>query len=143
MQQRAWCGGLHFHGRLSAHLSGSGFSFFFFFFLRVLACTVAAVFFLVLLWLCCRCSSSCVPTEANTDGPLGTCTCSFACHWPCRPAQVRKKDDGKIYAMKVLKKEMILRRKQYEHTVAERQYVTDGLLLFCFVVCCCCLLRCC
>lgn len=35
--------------------------------------------------------------------------------------QVRKKDDGKIYAMKVLKKEMILRRKQYEHTVAERR----------------------
>ena len=30
---------------------------------------------------------------------------------------VRKKDDNKIYAMKILKKEMVLKRKQYEHTV--------------------------
>lgn len=40
--------------------------------------------------------------------------------------QVRKKDTGKIYAMKVLNKEMVLRRKQYEHTLAERKYGTQA-----------------
>ena len=55
--------------------------------------------------------------------------------------QVRKKDDGKIYAMKVLKKEMILRRKQYEHTVAERRCVllpkatAHMLPCMCWIVC--------
>jgi len=34
--------------------------------------------------------------------------------------QVRKKDDGKIYAMKVLRKEAIIARKQVAHTMAER-----------------------
>lgn len=34
---------------------------------------------------------------------------------------VRKKDDSRIYAMKALKKEQVLKRKQYEHTVAERR----------------------
>ncbi len=33
---------------------------------------------------------------------------------------VRKKDDDKIYAMKILKKQMVLARKQYEHTLSER-----------------------
>lgn len=41
------------------------------------------------------------------------------------PAQVRKKDDGKIYAMKILKKEMILKRKQYEHTLSERRVLEN------------------
>jgi len=35
--------------------------------------------------------------------------------------QVRKKDTGKIYAMKILKKTMIFARKQVEHTRAERE----------------------
>mmetsp|Transcript_6064 Transcript_6064/g.9442 ORF Transcript_6064/g.9442 Transcript_6064/m.9442 type:complete len:192 (-) Transcript_6064:834-1409(-) len=34
--------------------------------------------------------------------------------------QVRKKDDGKIYAMKVLRKEAIIARKQVAHTKAEK-----------------------
>jgi serum/glucocorticoid-regulated kinase 2 len=34
--------------------------------------------------------------------------------------QVRKKDDGKIYAMKVLRKEAIIARKQVAHTRAEK-----------------------
>jgi len=34
--------------------------------------------------------------------------------------QVRKKDDDKIYAMKVLRKEAIVARKQVAHTMAER-----------------------
>lgn len=35
--------------------------------------------------------------------------------------QVRKKDTGKIYAIKILKKTMVFARKQVEHTLAERQ----------------------
>jgi serine/threonine protein kinase len=35
--------------------------------------------------------------------------------------QVRKRDDSKIYAMKVLKKEKVLQRKQYDHTMSERR----------------------
>lgn len=35
--------------------------------------------------------------------------------------QVRKKDDGKIYAMKILKKRAIIARNQVEHTKAERK----------------------
>lgn len=38
---------------------------------------------------------------------------------------MRKKDDGKIYAMKILKKEMILKRKQYEHTLSERRVLEN------------------
>jgi serum/glucocorticoid-regulated kinase 2 len=34
--------------------------------------------------------------------------------------QVRKKDTGQIYAMKVLRKEAIIARKQVAHTMAER-----------------------
>jgi len=34
--------------------------------------------------------------------------------------QVRKKDDGKIYAMKVLRKDAIIARKQVAHTKAEK-----------------------
>ena len=34
--------------------------------------------------------------------------------------QVRKKDDGQIYAMKVLRKEAIIARKQVDHTRAEK-----------------------
>ena len=32
---------------------------------------------------------------------------------------VKKKDNGKRYALKILKKEEIIRRNQYEHTMAE------------------------
>jgi serum/glucocorticoid-regulated kinase 2 len=39
--------------------------------------------------------------------------------------QVRKKDDGKIYAMKVLKKQMIVERKQVEHTISERRILAN------------------
>jgi len=34
--------------------------------------------------------------------------------------QVRKKDTGRIYAMKIIKKEDILRKDEVEHTIAER-----------------------
>jgi serine/threonine protein kinase len=34
---------------------------------------------------------------------------------------VKKKDTGKRYALKILKKEEIIRRNQYEHTMAERR----------------------
>ena len=39
--------------------------------------------------------------------------------------QVRKKDTGEIYAMKVLKKEQVIRRKQYEHTMTERRILEE------------------
>jgi len=39
--------------------------------------------------------------------------------------QVRKKDTGKIYAMKILKKEQVIKRKQFEHTMAERRILED------------------
>lgn len=42
--------------------------------------------------------------------------------------QVRKKDDGKIYAMKVLRKDTIVARKQVAHTKAEKN--VSFLLLF-------------
>ena len=32
---------------------------------------------------------------------------------------VRNKNDGQIYAMKILKKQMVLQRRQYEHTLSE------------------------
>lgn len=35
--------------------------------------------------------------------------------------QVKKKDDGKIYAMKILKKSMVLARHQVDHTMSERK----------------------
>eukprot|EP01029_Cantina_marsupialis_P010361 TRINITY_DN236004_c0_g1_i1.p1 TRINITY_DN236004_c0_g1~~TRINITY_DN236004_c0_g1_i1.p1 ORF type:complete len:521 (-),score=156.68 TRINITY_DN236004_c0_g1_i1:901-2463(-) len=35
--------------------------------------------------------------------------------------QVKKKDNGKIYAMKVMNKHTIIQKQQYEHTVAERR----------------------
>jgi serine/threonine protein kinase len=35
--------------------------------------------------------------------------------------QVRKKTDGKVYAMKILKKRAIVARNQVEHTKAERK----------------------
>jgi serum/glucocorticoid-regulated kinase 2 len=38
---------------------------------------------------------------------------------------VRKKDDGKVYAMKILKKQMVLARKQYEHTLSERRILEN------------------
>lgn len=41
---------------------------------------------------------------------------------------VRKKDEGstgKVYAMKILKKEMVLKRKQYEHTLSERRILEN------------------
>jgi serum/glucocorticoid-regulated kinase 2 len=38
---------------------------------------------------------------------------------------VRKKDDERIYAMKILKKEMVLKRKQYEHTLSERRILEN------------------
>lgn len=39
--------------------------------------------------------------------------------------QVRKKDSGRIYAMKVLKKDQVIKRKQYEHTMAERRILEE------------------
>jgi serum/glucocorticoid-regulated kinase 2 len=39
--------------------------------------------------------------------------------------QVKKKDTGQIYAMKVLKKEQVIRRKQFEHTMAERRILEE------------------
>lgn len=38
---------------------------------------------------------------------------------------VRKKDNNQIYAMKILKKEMVLRRMQYEHTLSERRILEN------------------
>ena len=46
--------------------------------------------------------------------------------------QVRKKDSGQIYAMKVLKKAQVLKRKQYEHTMAERHILEEVCLFVCF-----------
>jgi serine/threonine protein kinase len=39
--------------------------------------------------------------------------------------QVRHRTTGKIYAMKILKKEMVLKRKQFEHTLAERRILEN------------------
>ena len=39
--------------------------------------------------------------------------------------QVRKKDNGKIYAMKVLKKEQLIARKQVAHTKTERKVLEE------------------
>jgi len=39
--------------------------------------------------------------------------------------QVRKKDTGKIYAMKILKKEQLVARKQVAHTKTERKVLED------------------
>jgi tRNA A-37 threonylcarbamoyl transferase component Bud32 len=39
--------------------------------------------------------------------------------------QVRKKDSGKIYAMKVLKKDQLIARKQVAHTKTERKVLED------------------
>jgi len=39
--------------------------------------------------------------------------------------QVKKKDTGKVYAMKVLKKEQVVKRKQFEHTMAERRILEE------------------
>ena len=39
--------------------------------------------------------------------------------------QVRKKDTGEIYAMKVLKKDHVVQRNQVEHTMAERRILEN------------------
>ena len=39
--------------------------------------------------------------------------------------QVRKKDTGKIYAMKVLKKQQLVQRKQVAHTITERHVLEE------------------
>jgi serine/threonine protein kinase len=39
--------------------------------------------------------------------------------------QVRHTGDGRIYAMKILKKEMVLKRKQFEHTLSERRILEN------------------
>ena len=39
--------------------------------------------------------------------------------------QVKKKDTGQIYAMKVLNKERVIARKQYEHTLSERRILEE------------------
>ncbi|KAA0146570.1 hypothetical protein FNF27_07664 [Cafeteria roenbergensis] len=39
--------------------------------------------------------------------------------------QVRHRETGRIYAMKILKKEMVLKRKQFEHTLAERRILEN------------------
>ncbi|KAF9181842.1 hypothetical protein BGZ51_005144 [Haplosporangium sp. Z 767] len=41
--------------------------------------------------------------------------------------QVRKKDTGRIYAMKVLVKKQIIEQKQVEHTIAERNVLVQAL----------------
>lgn len=41
---------------------------------------------------------------------------------------VQKKDTGKRYALKILKKEEIIRRNQYEHTMAERRILVRKLM---------------
>ena len=41
---------------------------------------------------------------------------------------VQKKDNGELYAMKVLKKSEILRRNQVEHTMTERKILVSRLL---------------
>ncbi|KAG0344196.1 hypothetical protein BG004_004645 [Podila humilis] len=41
--------------------------------------------------------------------------------------QVRKKDTGRIYAMKVLNKKRIIEQKQVEHTIAERNVLVQAL----------------
>ena len=38
---------------------------------------------------------------------------------------VKKKDTGKIYAMKVLKKEKVIQRNQLTHTLSERKILAD------------------
>ncbi|KAK8792891.1 hypothetical protein WA158_005055 [Blastocystis sp. Blastoise] len=39
--------------------------------------------------------------------------------------QVRMRENGRIYAMKVLNKQGVIERKQYEHTLAERRIMQD------------------
>lgn len=39
--------------------------------------------------------------------------------------QVKKKDSNKVFAMKVLKKEQVIKRKQFEHTMAERRILEE------------------
>mmetsp|Transcript_17787 Transcript_17787/g.21594 ORF Transcript_17787/g.21594 Transcript_17787/m.21594 type:complete len:501 (+) Transcript_17787:444-1946(+) len=39
--------------------------------------------------------------------------------------QVKKKDCDRVYAMKVLKKEQVVKRKQFEHTMAERRILEE------------------
>lgn len=39
--------------------------------------------------------------------------------------QVRKKDNGRIYAMKVLSKTGVISRKQYQHTLTERKILEE------------------
>ena len=38
---------------------------------------------------------------------------------------VRKKSDDRVYAMKALKKEQVLKRRQYEHTLSERRILEN------------------
>lgn len=45
---------------------------------------------------------------------------------------VVKKDTGKMYALKILKKEEIIKRNQFEHTMAERRIL--GSVNYPFVV---------
>lgn len=40
---------------------------------------------------------------------------------------VQKKDTKKYYALKILKKEEIIRRNQYEHTMAERRILVSTM----------------
>lgn len=50
--------------------------------------------------------------------------------------QVRKKDDGKIYAMKVLRKDTIVARKQVAHTKAEKNVSYSPVHdIFCSFLC--------
>ena len=42
-----------------------------------------------------------------------------------RSTQVKKRDDDQVYAMKILKKEMVIKRKQYEHTLSERRILEN------------------
>jgi len=40
--------------------------------------------------------------------------------------QVKKRGTDRIYAMKVLRKEMVIERNQVTHTKAEKKYITEN-----------------
>ena len=44
---------------------------------------------------------------------------------PISISQVRKKDSGEVYAMKLLQKSEVIRRHQVEHTMTERRILVS------------------
>ena len=49
---------------------------------------------------------------------------------------LRKKDDGKIYAMKVLKKKALVKRKQVQHTLTVKNLYTYNFESYEIIVLC-------